>query len=58
MGIGRPPFEEPYGFSGVHTEEYMLPTGSEHHACTERRSNMGRRPGCLGNLCGAVKMPI
>jgi hypothetical protein len=21
-GIGRPPFEEPYGFSGVHTEEH------------------------------------
>jgi hypothetical protein len=21
MGIGRPPFEEPYGSSGVHTED-------------------------------------
>jgi hypothetical protein len=22
MGIGRPPFEEPFGSSAVHTEEY------------------------------------
>jgi hypothetical protein len=23
MGIGRPPFEEPFGSSAVHTEEYI-----------------------------------
>jgi hypothetical protein len=24
MGIGRPPFEEPYGSAGVHTEDYYF----------------------------------
>jgi hypothetical protein len=39
MGIGRPPFEEPYGSSAVHTEYYIiLKIYHKHHKYTVSRN--------------------